>query len=387
MEQLKFFKGKEEDLLKKTDIEAGAIYHCTDTKNTYLGTSQNGLIPYSSAIGKATNKIGGEIFNDYANNIAGEGAHAEGIGTTASGVGSHAEGCSDGSFSTVARGQGSHAEGIGTQAAGRGSHTEGKGTTASGIASHAEGNGSQTDGQAAHAEGETTKAYGNGAHAEGKNTTAGTSDRSKIGAHAEGFESQALNSSAHAEGYNTRATGDASHSEGNGTTASGINAHAEGEGTSAQGRASHAEGKNCEAVGDYSHAEGIGTFARADAQSVIGKYNEKDINWNYVHIVGNGNSDADRKNIHTLDWNGNAWFAGNLKIGGTGPDDPSAKEVSGNDPIIPTDDMFSGYDHFYTNIAQGRVNPEEPLEISTYDGSGQLTHPCVRYFPEGFGNH
>lgn len=92
MEQLKFFKGKEEDLLKKTDIEAGAIYHCTDTKNTYLGTSQNGLIPYSSAIGKATNKIGGEIFNDYVNNIAGEGAHAEGESTRAEGKFSHAEG-------------------------------------------------------------------------------------------------------------------------------------------------------------------------------------------------------------------------------------------------------------------------------------------------------
>lgn len=251
MEQLKFFKGKEEDLLKKTDIEAGAIYHCIDTKNTYLGTNQNGLIPYSSAIGRAANKSGGEIFNDYVNNTAREGAHAEGGSTKA-----------EGRFS-----------------------------------------------------------------------------------------------------------------------------HAEGEGTIARGIASHAEGKDCEAVGDYSHAEGIGTFARANAQNVIGKYNEKDINWNYVHIVGNGNSDVDRKNIHTLDWNGNAWFAGNLKIGGAGPDDPNAKEVSGNDPIILMDDIFSGYDHFYTNIAQGRVNPEKPLEISTYDGSGQLTHPCVRYFPEGFGNH
>lgn len=193
MEQLKFFKGKEEDLLKKTDIEAGAIYHCTDTKNTYLGTNQNGLIPYSSAIGKATNKIGGEIFNDYINNIAGEGAHAEGESTKA-----------EGKFS-----------------------------------------------------------------------------------------------------------------------------HAEGEGAIARGRASHAEGKNCEAVGDYSHAEGIGTFARADAQNVIGKYNEKDVNWNYVHIVGNGSSEVDRKNIHTLDWSGNAWFAGNLKIGGTGPDDPNAITISG----------------------------------------------------------
>jgi len=28
-----------------------------------------------------------------------------------------------------------------------------------------------------------------------------------------------------------------------------------------------------------------------------------------------------------------------------------------------------------------------PLEIQTYDGSGQLTHPSVLYFPEGWNNH
>lgn len=50
-------------------------------------------------------------------------------------------------------------------------------------------------------------------------------------------------------------------------------------------------------------------------------------------------------------------------------------------------DLFGGYDRFYRSIARGRVNPEEPLDVATYDGSGQLTHPCVRHFPEGFGGH
>lgn len=155
-------------------------------------------------------------------------------------------------------------------------------------------------------------------------------------------------------------------------TASGDYSHAEGYENSATGYASHVEGKKNIASGEYQHVQG--------------KYNIEDVENKYAHIVGGGTEGA-RKNIHTLDWNGNAWFAGNLKIGGTSPDDPNAKEVSGNDPAILMDDIFSGYDHFYTNIAQGRVNPEKPLEISTYDGSGQLTHPCVRYFPEGFGNH
>jgi hypothetical protein len=32
----------------------------------------------------------------------------------------------------------------------------------------------------------------------------------------------------------------------------------------------------------------------------------------YAHIVGNGTKDSDRSNIHTLDWNGNAWYAGKI---------------------------------------------------------------------------
>ena len=38
---------------------------------------------------------------------------------------------------------------------------------------------------------------------------------------------------------------------------------------------------------------------------------------NYAHIVGGGTSDSNRKNIHTIDWNGNAYFAGSVKIGNT----------------------------------------------------------------------
>lgn len=33
----------------------------------------------------------------------------------------------------------------------------------------------------------------------------------------------------------------------------------------------------------------------------------------YAHIVGNGTSDTARSNAHTLDWNGNAWYAGSVE--------------------------------------------------------------------------
>lgn len=58
----------------------------------------------------------------------------------------------------------------------------------------------------------------------------------------------------------------------------------------------------------------------------------------YAHIVGNGTSNTKRSNAHTLDWEGNAWFAGKVFVGGTGQDDPNAVELgaggSGNE-LIP----------------------------------------------------
>ena len=48
-----------------------------------------------------------------------------------------------------------------------------------------------------------------------------------------------------------------------------------------------------------------------------GKYNINDVDDKYAHIVGNGTSN-ERSNAHTIDWNGNAWFAGDAYVGGDG---------------------------------------------------------------------
>ena len=66
------------------------------------------------------------------------------------------------------------------------------------------------------------------------------------------------------------------------------------------------------ASGDYSHAEGEGTVAIGNAQHVQGKFNEVDIVGKYLHIVGNGTSDTNRSNAHTVDTKGNAWYAGDI---------------------------------------------------------------------------
>lgn len=137
----------------------------------------------------------------------------------------------------------------------------------------------------------------------------------------------ASGSASHTEGYYTSAQGDYSHAEGSTSIASGEAAHAEGGGSVAVGKNSHAEGTNCRASGEASHAEGKGTDANS-GQHVQGKYNVEDGLGKYAHIVGNGTNTDTQSNAHTLDWSGNAWFAGDVYVGstsGTNKDDGSKK--------------------------------------------------------------
>ena len=108
-------------------------------------------------------------------------------------------------------------------------------------------------------------------------------------------------------GVNSTAMGD-------NVEASGDYSHAEGDTTKASEISSHAEGHYTEASGAYSHAEGNYTTASGENQHVQGKYNIEDTEGKYAHIVGNGDENA-RSNAHTLDWDGNAWFSGNVSIG------------------------------------------------------------------------
>lgn len=146
----------------------------------------------------------------------------------------------------------------------------------------------------------------------------------------QGKETVASGQASHAEGYQTTASGDNSHAEGNDTKASGFAAHAEGSHTVASNIYSHAEGIDTKATGPYSHAEGESTVASSTDQHVQGRRNIKDENDKYAHIVGNGNS-TKASNAYTLDWEGNAWFAGNVYVGstsGTNKDDGSVRLVT-----------------------------------------------------------
>ena len=145
----------------------------------------------------------------------------------------------------------------------------------------------------------------------------------------------ASGANATAFGSGTSASAASAHAEGNGAVASGSASHAQNDGTKATGDYSHAEGSSTEASGQVAHAEGTGTIAANRSQHVEGEYNVQDPSGNepsgrgtYQHIVGNGTSNANRSNAHTMDWNGNAWYAGDVYVGstsGTGMDNGSKK--------------------------------------------------------------
>lgn len=209
------------------------------------------------------------------------------------------------------------------------SFSNGKETTASGDNSHAEGEKTQATNINCHAEGNWSSASGEASHAEGNWSSA-----SGVYSHAEGSETTASGSYSHAEGNNTKASGESSHAEGNRTVASGVYSHAEGMDTEALVASSHAEGWGTTASGVYSHTEGYFTKASSEAQHVQGQYNIEDTENKYAHIVGNGTDDTVRSNAHTLDWNGNTWFAGQVE-GTNLPYDISSKKLT----TVPANDI------------------------------------------------
>ena len=121
-----------------------------------------------------------------------------------------------------------------------------------------------------------------------------------------------IGSKSTAFGSNTEASSTASHAEGYETTASGTASHAEGYKTTASGYYSHAEGSYNEASGTDSHAEGSNTIASSDSQHVQGHYNIEDSSNTYADIIGNGTTKK-RSNAATVDWSGNAWYAGTIE--------------------------------------------------------------------------
>ena len=92
-----------------------------------------------------------------------------------------------------------------------------------------------------------------------------------------------------------------------------LTACGQGLNTSIKGKSAHAEGELTQALKDWTHTEGFGTIANSNYQHVQGKWNVIDESNKYAHILGGGTSNENRANLHTIDWKGNAWFAGSLE--------------------------------------------------------------------------
>ena len=195
------------------------------------------------------------------------------------------------------------------------------------------------------------KASGKYSHAEGYYTVA-----SGDWSHAENYYTVASGEYSHAEGAGTKAFDNGSHAEGMATIASGSAAHAEGAATQATNGSAHAEGSETIASGTTSHAEGKGTIADSEYQHAQGKWNIEDSDGIYSHIVGNGESDTKRSNAHTLDWQGNAWFAGDVYVGSTSGTNKDEGSVKLQKSITGTAGQVVGFDANGNAVAQN--NPQ-----------------------------
>lgn len=328
-----------------TGVAQGIASHVEGGQNNSIGNYSHTEGQNNKSKGRASHTEG------YYNSTEGNYSHAEGYYNSTTSDYSHAEGSNN-----EVTGLASHAEGENNKATGKASHVEGSNNIASGDYSHSEGRNSEASGQYSHSEGRYTTAIfasshaegdhrlaeGNGAHAEGygdynigrltvtftsSNTFTHTFDDPK-----KFFEedwSSALyvidnNSRIQISNvkldnnkvatFTTRTTMPYAVGTSKGFRFVGIGR--------AEGNGAHIEGQGTTVSGHGAHAEGIGTIGNGNGTHVQGRYNafnvipgeltySTDLS-NYAHIVGNGTIDA-RSNAHTLDWNGNAWYAGTVQ--------------------------------------------------------------------------
>lgn len=134
-------------------------------------------------------------------------------------------------------------------------------------------------------------------------------------------------------GYQNTAEGNYSCATGYQTEAIGLYSHTEGYKTTARGDRGHAEGYQTKASGANSHAEGYGTTASSTNQHVFGRNNQSDTDNTYIEIVGNGDTSLGTlSNARTLDWSGNEYLAGNIKVNKTTLTNQASSDISVNLP-------------------------------------------------------
>ena len=288
----------------------GKSYYSSDEGGNWRqlekGSIQGGSKPYGCSFSNSAFYVSGTlntIIIKYEKGAAGTAGLVPAPTDNSKVLGSNGEWINVTNVPTINTGSGLQAEKFNDNnniASGKYSHAEGEQTEATMEAAHAEGYLTHALGNYSHAEGKSTEAFGQGSHTEGynENYSASVSARGN-GSHIEGYASTstavyAQNSGIHIEGYTS-----------NGVTRWGY------------GKGAHIEGWNTltNPGTEAAHVEGYYTIADAAYHHIEGKYNLQDGDAMYQHIAGNGTS-SNRSNSHTLDWQGNAVFAGTVSNSG-----------------------------------------------------------------------
>lgn len=357
--------------------------------NTHMIISKSGLKAYGNATSNPIEEITWGLFTDGTGKLS-LGAHY-GFGNLLDnplhgfGLYSLVEGdqCEAGGFA-------SHAEGGNTIVNGVYSHAEGIGTVVDGCYSHAEGDRCKvtladdgTDIFGAHAEGSQTTASNNQAHAEGLHTIA-----SGVSSHAEGNNTMATEECSHAEGCNTAASGKFSHATNFGSVASGVGSTAIN-GGNASGNYSLAAFTNSQAKHTYAAAIGEGAVTGKNNQTVIGYYNDPNLNTSALLVVGAGQNANNRRNVYAVGMDGSVWSAAGTYNGvdignhvyregrGSQFNTSTPLLINGNSLNLATAQLILEYNNSYIRFR----NDGGAVYIMNGDGNGWTNY--ITFFKDG----
>jgi len=353
-------------VLTRTSQSMGWYAEVTVTVDKTLGTNPQNVHYFKSTAGAYG-------FSEGCSGASGSYSHAEGYKTIAIGSDSHSEG-----EQTKAVGADSHAEGQYTNSVGLASHTEGYYGLSSGNYSHSEGQNTIAKGIGSHSEGGYSIASGECSHSEGMSVDQFSMQVTKTGATFNVsssdltildvgtkfivptyrnssdicplfyVESKTSNSITIASADEFQAGWRLNEAYSSSQWLGCVLQH------EASGKASHVEGENNIASGEASHVEGKHNEAKAVSQHVFGEYNISDVTTdplsrgtgygNYIEIVGNGTSSA-RSNARTLDWSGNEYITGSMKINHTTLVNQSNSDITVNLPstngTLTTDEQLA----------------------------------------------
>jgi hypothetical protein len=170
-----------------------------------------------------------------------------------------------------------------------------------------------------------------------------------------GYENRAEGNAAIAIGGNSNALAHYAFAAGNQVNVTKSYSVGFGDHVNVSGNTSFAAGTSHEASGNNVFIAGYGNKTANDNTFVEGRYN-LDVS-DKAHIVGNGTVGDARSNAYTLDWEGNAYYAGDVYVQGDG--------------------TTAGFDGAKKVATEEYVNSPKNYIVLTDTVTGQLYHITV----------